>query len=346
MKKIAVVFFLCGAVFSFAQTREDTVIYIPMPTGGSSEQQKYFQENFTTETTAAGYTVVDREKGSDYILDLLIKPNMITYDDGTQEQAPPDEKQFIIELHLLRTGDGTEIVMFDFPFTNVEEMYEFNLYLLYQAMANVPLTKLTAVLETDHWRNKWIYFKASFDYSLVAYFADPTKDNLEKDVYDKNNNGDRSEWISLSQENSSQPVSGLGATLGTELQFLNWMSAEAFFKLLFGGVGEETFVPTLGLSLKFPLKLARHFMIEPYGVVDFPLSTTKSQNQLVGVGGGVQFGVKGGEMGAFFVDASYVYDIGNIYLPEDARRAYWNRWVLGFSLGYKIGFFNRNKDAN
>jgi hypothetical protein len=109
-------------------------------------------------------------------------------------------------------------------------------------------------------------------------------------------------------------------------------------------------VPTIGIQIKFPLKPSKHFMLEPYAAIDFPQNTGGGIKEfaLLGIGGGFQFGVKGGEMGAFFVDANFMYNIGNIHIIETdrvGRNAFWNRWVLGFSLGYKIGFFNRNKEG-
>jgi hypothetical protein len=51
-------------------------------------------------------------------------------------------------------------------------------------------------------------------------------------------------------------------------------------------------------------------------------------------------------MGAFFADVSYMYDIGDLwYYQKDNLDVHWNRWVLGIGLGYKVGFFNRNKEA-
>jgi hypothetical protein len=310
-----------------------------MPVGGDSAQQAFFKENFEMETVAAGYVTTENQREADYTLKLEIKPNMIMYDDGTEELAPPEEKQNVLELRLTRNEDNTEIVMFNFPFTDVEEMYEFNLYLLYQAMANVPLTKLTTILETDHWRNKWVYIRGSFDYTISNYEADVKNgDNRQKD-------GDGN-WIGLRAENARSTTPMVAGTLGVEYQFLNWMSVEGDMKLLFGDPEEPTFVPTVGAFLKFPLKPSKHFMLEPYLGIDFPMLTggTIRQRPFLAVGGGFQFGVKGGEMGAFFVDTNFMYTIGEVKTATSNREASWQRWVLGFGIGYKIGFINRNKE--
>jgi hypothetical protein len=344
-KNLIIISFLFTAVFVYAQTRNDIMIHIPMPTGGTSTEQTFFKDNFEMETIAAGYATTENVREADYTLKLEVKPNMIMYDDGTEELAPPDEPQNILELRLFRNEDNTEVVMFNFPFTEVEEMYDFNLFLLYQAMANVPLTKLTAMPDTDHWRNKWLYIRASFDYTVISYMADTSKPNSQTNpAYGLSPS--QPERTGLAPDNSYTSRSSLGGTIGIEFQFLNWMSAEAYAKLLFGDTGGSAFVPTVGVELKFPLKPSKHFMLEPYALVEFPLNSGSGilKWNVTGLGGGMQFGVKGGEMGAFFVDANYVYDIGEIHIRENAREAYWNRWTLSFALGYKIGFFNRNKE--
>ena len=128
------------AVSVSAQTRKDVKIHIP-PVKADAEQAAYFHENFSMETRGAGYSLAETPDDADYSLLLEVKPNMIIYDDGTEEAAPPDEKQFILQIDLVRNEDGANMVTFSFLFNNVNEMYDFNLYLLYEAMANIPMTK-------------------------------------------------------------------------------------------------------------------------------------------------------------------------------------------------------------
>jgi hypothetical protein len=342
MKRVFVVILFFTAVFSYAQSRDDILILIPMPLGGASEQQAFFQEQFTMETTAAGYTVTESQKAADYVLKLTIGPNMIEYDDGTSDMPGPYDPQYLLKLNLVRNEDNADIVEFEFPFTELSEMYDFNLYLLYQAMANVPITKLTDILEYDHWRNKWLYLRADVDYVITAYLADGNQSNREWD-------GTKDAWNPLDDSRKQEVALMVGATIGLEFQFLNWMSMEGDFKFIFGDPsGANGFIPTMALYLKFPIKPAKYFMLEPYLGADFPNITLPffREKTIVGVGGGFQLGVRGGNMGAFFVDVSYMYDIGELwYYQEKNLDVHWNRWVLGIGLGYKVGFFNRNKEA-
>ncbi|MDR2433127.1 MAG: hypothetical protein LBD47_00985 [Treponema sp.] len=349
MKKgVIALFWLFAVGFVYAQTRGDTIIYIPMPTGGTATEQSYFKENFEMETIAAGYTTTENPNEADYILRLEVQPNMVMYDDGTEEQAPPDEPQNLLELRLLQAADNSEVVMFNFPFTEVEEMYEYNLYLLYQAMANVPLTKLTSQLDPDHWRNKWLYIRGSIDYNISNYQADvKDSNNWQSSTAIGNDAGAQGDPLEPQNARSTTPM--IGGTLGLEFQFLNWMAVEGDMKFVFGDPEESTLVPTVGVDLKFPLKPSKHFMLEPYVGVDVPMftgTTVKNTSTFAALGGGFQFGVKGGNMGAFFVDTEFMYTLGNVSTRTSYRKADWQRWVLGFGIGYKLGFFNRNKDPD
>lgn len=350
MKKSLLMFILLGlACFSYAQTREDILISVPMPTGGQTDEQQFFKEQFEMETTAAGYTITDNQGKSDYLIKLEIAANMVEYEDGTTDLPPPDEPQKKVTLRLVDNHDNHEIVMFEFPFDMKEEMYDWNLFLLYQAMANVPMTKLTSVVDTNHWRNKWLYLRASFDYPSLTFYAfksDPG-DSMSGAIYNNKTNP----WTYAPLEHQIKPL--FAGTIGLELQFLNWMSAEADIQLCFGDPMNNSFTPSVGFQVKFPLKPSKHFMLEPYGTATFPMLTDPKNVvsfPTVGVGGGFQFGVKGGEMGAFFLDVNYIWYIGDVTtkntdthfpLPEHLN---WHRFVVGFALGYKIGFFNRNKD--
>jgi hypothetical protein len=328
---------------AFAESREDIQVYIA-PVVASPDQASYFRENFTTETIGAGYAVTQDAKEADYTLNLEVKPNMILYDDGTVEQAPPDEKQYILHITLMENEENTEVVAFSFAFTTTDEMYDFNLYLIYEAMANVPMTKEgTGVIITDFWRNKWLYLRASFDYPITFYQL------KEPNVL----MGDSPHNPIIPLEHKISPFPAV--SIGLEFQYLNWMSTELSFNLSFADPFGHSFIPAIQIEQKFPIKLSSNFMIEPYAAVSFPVSTTIESIQFpkLGVGGGVQLGVRGGEMGAFFVDINYIYFLGDVivknpwvdYYPDPDRIKY-TRFVIGLGVGYKIGFFNRQKKGS
>jgi hypothetical protein len=343
MKKriIPLLVFMAVGVAAFSQTRDDIKVFIA-PVTGSPEQAGFFYENFTTETMGAGYTIAENAKDADYTLNLEVKPNMILYDDGTTELAPPDEKQYVLQITLVRNEDNVEVVTFTFAYDTTDEMYNFNLYLLYEAMANVPLTKLDGLVKDDRWRNKWLYIRASFDYPITFYqLKEPNAlwGGGSGDV----NDADR--WHNLDHRINPFPA----VTIGLEFQYLNWMSTELNFNLSFSDPLSNSFIPAIQVEQKFPIKPSDHFMIEPYLAVSFPIDAAVRSAQFpkTGLGGGVQLGVKGGSMGSIFVDANFIYYLGNVVIKNDSSfypypsAIKYNRFVVGIGIGYKAGFYDR-----
>jgi len=321
----------------FAQTRADIKVNI-LPVKADAEQADYFQKNFAMETIGAGYTLAENSNDADYSLALEVKPNMILYDDGTEELAPPDEKQSVLQVELIRNEDNTEMVSFAFPFTDVEEMNDFNLYLLYEAMANVPFTKeigSVVVEEDDFWRKKWLYVRASFDYPITFY-----------ELLEPNELIDQSHGRVIPLDHKIRPLPA--ATLGLELQYLNWMSTEVAFHMCFSDPINDSLIPTIIIEQKFPIKPGKIFMLEPYLAISLPMATSDDVKQFPkwGMGGGFQLGVKGGNMGSIFVDINFIYFpddviVKNPYSGYTPEEIHYRRFIVGLGIGYKLGLFNR-----
>jgi hypothetical protein len=327
-----------------AQSRNDITVFVPPVTGGVPEQQAFFAENFRMELIGANYTLVENQQDSDYTMALSITQHVEdTYEDENGETVV-DQIVDVLTVSLQDSKDGREILQFSWAFEALEDMYEWNLHLIYQAMANVPLTKLSGMPDTDHWRNKWLYVRASFDYP-ITFYAYPEPVAITGNTP---SGGGQVDYSKLDHKVLPFP----GVTLGVEFQFLNWMSVEGDFQVNFQDPFSNSLIPSIGLELKFPLKPSKHFMIEPYGIATFPTFTATDTLEFptLGVGGGAQFGVKGGSMGAFFVDVNYVHYLGKVVTSNNdvskpnPPRISWNRFSVGLGIGYKIGFMNRNKD--
>jgi hypothetical protein len=340
---ILIAVFLFSALALSAQSRDDVKVFLSPVSGGIPEQQMFFAENFKMELLGANYAVVDSQTDSDYTMNLIITQELEdSYEDDTGGMVV-QEIVNVLTVSLMDSKDGREVLQFSWAFENLEEMYEWNLHLIYQAMANVPLTKLSAVADTNHWRNKWIYVRASFDYP-IAFYAYPSPSG----IYSMDSNGNAVDSSPLDHKVLPFP----GFTAGVEFQFLNWMSVEGNAQLRFEDPISHTFIPSLNVELKFPLKPSRHFMIEPYAAVSLPANTSMETVEFprVGFGGGAQLGVRGGSMGAFFVDVNFIYYPTRVktqntdaYKPEP-KTIEWEHFVVGLGIGYKIGFINRNKD--
>jgi hypothetical protein len=113
------------------QSRNDMLIFIEPATGGSLEENAFFDENLRMEIGAASYTITDAKSEADYSIIPKVVINPSTGD------RPPRS----LVLRLVRNSDSVELVQLGNDYTEVSEAYEWNLYLIYQAMANVPLTK-------------------------------------------------------------------------------------------------------------------------------------------------------------------------------------------------------------
>jgi hypothetical protein len=348
---------IAAPVSVFAQSRGDVRIYIPVITAEDPAQADFFRKNFTMEITAAGYTVSESIQEADYTLRMAVKRNMNISEDGTAEPASPDDRQYMLQINLMRNSDTAQIVALSFGFNELEEMYNHNLSLVYQTLANVPLgsgdgkTLVKYMVEKDDeredwWRNKWLYLRMSVDYPISYYQI------KSAGLYDGAfifEGDDEDEDPALYSRITSQTVAMPGATVGLEVQVLSWMSLEANFELRLWDIAGFTFIPGIGVQLKFPFKPSTLFMLEPYAAAVFALSNPEHTiaSPRFSFGGGMQFGVKGGNVGAFFFDVNYMYFPGEVVTrnlddqftqPEALR---WNRFVIGLSAGFKIGVIDR-----
>jgi hypothetical protein len=319
----------------FAQSRDDVAVYLAPVTGGTEEQQVFFNENFRMELIGANYRVAEDRKSADYSINLNITQEIEDGSDGMAEEIIN-----ILSISLIDNRDGREVLQFSWAFEKLEDMYEWNLHLIYQAMANVPLTKLSSVPDTGHWRNKWFY--------LLIYGGL----DLNFGFYDSGNK------ISFqNREYTFYPGPLFG--LGMEFQFLDFMSAEFAISGSSYDIDTEHSAIVFGmpLLLKFPLKPSRHFMLEPYGGIQF---NTSSQGSLIpplfSWAGGFQYGIKAGERGAIILDIRVIGDIGTTNLVPPAQAPHYSsnpnpktydgidRLQLQILAGFKVGFYNRNKD--
>jgi hypothetical protein len=342
--RFAAAFFilLCAAFSRFplsAQTsRTDIKIFIPRPESRPRiyEQQDFFAEQFKMEISAANYTITDNRNEADYLVRLII--------DNNEYYGQPGEKQYILTLVLVRTEDNKDIVQFAWPFTELTEMYQWNLYLVYQAMANVPMTKETGsptktiieretntITQTgggdgaggagrdDRWRNKWMYLNFSVGADM-AYMV-------------------RSGSV-LTDQGMVAPM----AFVGVEVQFLGWMSIEldAAKVRLLHDTKQYYITISPSASLKWVFKLADFAMLEPYAGAEYSIAVAGISVPWLSVAGGIQAGVRGGDRGAIIVDFNVAYSLLGSWRLASGEREY-GAARFTFSAGYKLGFWDRKK---
>jgi len=350
---ICLALLIAAAASATAQSRENVRIHIPLVVAVEPMQAEFFQKNFAMEIAAAGYTVTESVTEADYSLRLRVRSNATVYSDGTTADPSSGEDLYSLQLTLIRNSDNSQVVSLSYGFTELEEMYNQNLSLAYQVLANVPLgggddktlVKFMVGKEggkDDWWRNKWLYLRMSADYPISYY------EIKSKGLYKSKNTyaGDKANPDRYSRI-TNQIVAMPGATVGLELQFLNWMSLEANFEVrLWDNVG-FAFIPGIGAQLKFPIKPSSHYMIEPYAAGLVSTNSDVISFSRYSVGGGIQFATKSGNASAIFFDANYMYPLDEVVTRNtdktftEPKELHWKRFIIGMSVGFKVGGFSR-----
>ncbi|MCL2208551.1 MAG: hypothetical protein FWC19_00650 [Treponema sp.] len=314
--------------------------------------QAFFMGNFKMEASALGFTVVEDKEEAAYTFRFADQ----SYDDDWDPSI-----KFIILISLILNEGERELLSFGWPYAELDDMYEYNQYVFFRAVVLIPgiseddFTGL--VMEDNTWRDKWLYFRASFDYPIV--FNVLKGDGLYDGVAVYSGDIRNPAWVNiLDHKINALP----GLTAGVEVQFLSFVSLEVNFQLGLGDTTKTRFTElnmSAGAQLKFPFKLFGNFMIEPYGAFVYPIAKSSEFKKfpMFLLGGGVQVCVKGGKSGAFFVDVNYIFPlpVGNLgevitYNPFAAEpvlgvvkpdEIHYNRFSIGIGVGYKFGLLNR-----
>ncbi|GHV62875.1 hypothetical protein AGMMS49587_11040 [Spirochaetia bacterium] len=114
----------------------DVFVYVSPAVGGTAEEREYFDFNLQEEVKGGGYALTnalydDPDEAwsySDFYIDVEL-----SYD------AEYDEH--IITLMLYNTWTGELIVTSGMAYQTLEEMYDWNLTMIYRVMANAPILK-------------------------------------------------------------------------------------------------------------------------------------------------------------------------------------------------------------
>jgi len=361
MKKILMLSILLPlAVSSFAQEKTPNRFLFIDGTADRKDHIEFFQKNFNIEAAAAGYTVVDSKVKAAHTVKFAVSLNMTTGRDGILRQASSEDNKYAIEVSLVRNSDNFEILVYNFYFNELDDMYEYNSIIFLNAMYYIPPISeddLIAARNVDNrWRNKWLYVRGSFDYPITFYKLVKDKKKLIGGIglY-----GGSFEEPSGTEPLDHKIMAMPGMTIGAEGQVLDIMSIELNYQLSMGDTRDNYFVNmALGLEIKFPNKLFENFIISPYGtfVYNLRVSPVFKDFPLFAAGAGIQVNTKGGKSGAFFIDVKYILSftdavMHNPYLsfPENERlhpnpaEINYSRSVIGIGIGYKFGFFDRKE---
>ena len=346
-KALLILIFLAVPFFSFASNLTGGNIFIEGVCQNESHQE-FFSGNFKMEASALGFNVVENRADAAYTF---------RFDTQTYAYNPDNPNKFIVLISLILNDSDKEIVSFGWPFSAIEEMYEYNQFLFYRAAVLIPGVNPGVIVDDNRWKNKWIYFRLSVDYPTTYYLR------LENGLYQGQYiyNGDINS-VGTHFAEGDKFYALPGATAGVELQFLPFLSLESNFQISFGDTKDYWFLNmAVSGQLKFPLKFFKNFMIEPYGAFSYMINSSDIFKEFPDyyVGGGIQFGVKGGRWGAFFLDVNFMVPVPGfdntdavMYNPygkkyynppmyENPDVIHYKRYVLNIGVGYKFGILNR-----
>lgn len=327
-------------------------------TADVSSHRTFFMDNFRMEAVSLGFNVVQNRAEAGYIFRF---------------DAQRYEGDYIVLLTLILNEGNVEIVSFGWPYSDINEMYEYNQYVFFKAVVLIPGIDeegLRALMEQAvkqaapdvRWRNKWVYFRASLEFPITFYMLQPDGLIGGKGAYD---GSFASPTRTAPLDNKVMALPAI--TLGVEVQPLDFLTVEPKIMAGWEHLNNLDFlVLAAGINLKVPIKLKSNVVLSPYGSFTLPLflfgndtgepnvfnGSTKVFDSfpLFGIGGGVQFNIKAGSSGAFFVDLSYMFYIGQAGINNSLGELYPNppiiyyqRSVIGIGVGYKFGIVDRKQ---
>jgi hypothetical protein len=318
---------------------------------GSNELVEGFKYALKIEATAAGYDVTDNMVEAKYIIKFTVAFDQI-------------QQKSKFNVSLIKVADSSEIVAMEYLFTDEEEMLLYSQLVFFMLMANLPEDETGSGVVDDTWRNKWMYVRASIDYSIML-LALVKSDKLV---------GGYGAYNSIDEEDIKHPTAVVpldnkvvpmpGLSIGAEVQFLNFMSAEPGVQVFYENAakGYSTLNMLFSMQLKFPLKIFSGFVPAPYLMAAYPMrfSLEKeifAQYPTLLFGGGLQAAVKMEKNSALFFEANYMMSFGSLgetnlnnqlakYDPPLApypKTINYNYSAVCFKIGYKYGFFDRKR---
>jgi len=384
IKKCLIWVLLLGAGFSlFAQARSNASIFIPPVTGigKTPDDNTVIAQMLTNEIKSRHGTVGKSMRGTDFILYGTIAPyhqeqqfyhdylflnaedtsadvTIYTYNSMLRDSW---QQVYVFQLILKNQKTDKAILLQNLLYLSIEDVYDFFPLLMFNvytkindkqtAVKQIP-DRQTAVkqvyADTEDWRNKWLYLRASFDFPVTFYTLKDDGLIAGTGIYN-----DTVTPTSI-QQLDNKVVALPGMTVGAEVQLLNWLSLEPNIQVGWEYLNDKDFINlAIGLQLKFPLKFS-NIMLEPYGAVSHPVFPSSSgifnSFPAIAVGGGFQLGMKGwAGTGSVFIDVNYMYYcLGDAVIKNPYKELFpkpdeihYQRAVLGLGIGYKFGLIDR-----
>jgi hypothetical protein len=328
MKYLWVAVFFCIFAFLSAQERSDIKLYIAPTTGGSPDAREFFDVNIPAEIKGANYTITNEPEEADYLVSLTI----------TEEED--SDIPFLFTLSVTKDQGSLSLVELSWAYTDVEEMYQWNLFLVYNALANIPLFKAPeeptpapeAAPEDDNpERTRWLFVGLRGGVSSGGYSFQLAPNYVS---------------------GSSTGIIGEGG-LVVEFRlfrFLGFQVEVDFIYETFNAPTKTSSVDTFGaislmipLVVKVPLSFGRFTLslyVGLYGTLGPWETEGVAIKTVIPLGPGFTMGTDVGFLvgpGELFADLRYGKDFGTTIIGDGAGPLY-TRDRISVCLGYKFGF--------
>jgi hypothetical protein len=311
------------ALFSLFPARAEDLrnvyVWVTPVEGGSDTEKQYFYDNMRMELVGGGYNLAESRESSDFYLNIRIVHE-------EKDGAPLN----YLNLGLYDSRTEKEIITLSWDYNNLEDMNIWNLYLVFQTMANAPIAKSVVVPAGEEvpspaedppapWYSKWLWIGAA---GGADYF--PDRPHLD---------------LRLTAGLDFFSFMGFDAGLGYQANFplvIDRTDYQYYHEI------EQSF--TLPLRLRFLIK-TENLLVEPNGGIQFQFQFPGSYSGamehrtreesfilLPAILGGLDFRAKLGA-GALGFGPRMIYDL------ETAA------FGFGFTLGYQFGFFPKKPKA-
>ena len=325
-------------------------VYVSPAENGTEEEVAYFKTNFEQELIGAAYAVAETQEDSDFYMALSITRR--------EDEDPPND----LNVTLFNTRSGQEIVRLNWTYGAVEEMGAWNLYIIYQAMANAPIVKLLPDAELTGVREgNWNPGSAGEGPHTMALYAGLRAGGFLNLYTFQTTRG--------YEGGNGRAFSGEAAVLAEfhPWRFLSVQTEAVFIYEAFGGSrkpGEDAAVRYndafsalslhIPLLVKAPLDFGR-FNLSPFAGVYFmlplgPMNANFSGNKRqydwsvdppVGISLGIDLGIPLGP-GKIIGGLRYEQDLGTA-TGEDPESPVYSRSRVGLSLGWAWKFAIKKK---
>jgi len=312
MKKSIVCILLLCASFSLYAQSNSAAVYVPPVTGTGSkpEDNGFFYNQLVSELTYQHFKLAKTQKDAEFSLAGTLSEHPDNAQSGVQH--------YVLHLALMDNKTGKSRSDGELVYEVPEDIKDLFPSLVYTLLFTIPQES-----GKDNWRNKWLFAGVSASWTPRIYTS----------------------------ENSSTHIASFGGGIFAEYHFLKFLSAGAGLEIASDSIkvvakekeSHTNMLLEIPVLVKFIIKPAEHFILEPYAGVHFniPFDKTTAPPIVSGLAG-FQYGVKAGP-GVVFIDPRFSMDIGESGMEEvpGVKELSFQRYIIHIGIGYKLGFFTK-----